>query len=91
MIGHLDGRIIELQPGLVMLEVGGVGYEIHLPVSAHPYLAGRERAALFVHTHVREDQLALYGSRPGGSATRFGSCSRFRGSGRAPRWRCSPA
>ena len=61
MIGHLDGRVLELQPGLVVLEAGGVGYEVHLPVSAHPFLLGRERAALFVHTHVREDQLALYG------------------------------
>ncbi len=61
MIGHLEGRVLELQPGLVVLEAGGVGYEVHLPVSAHPFLAGRERAALFVHTHVREDQLALYG------------------------------
>ncbi len=61
MIGHLDGRVLELQPGLVVLEAGGVGYEVHLPVSAHPFLVGRERAALFVHTHVREDQLALYG------------------------------
>ena len=61
MIGHLDGRILDLQPGLVLLEAGGVGYEVHLPVSAHPFLAGRERATLFVHTHVREDQLALYG------------------------------
>ncbi len=61
MIGHLDGRILELQPGLVVVEAGGVGYEVHLPVSSHPALAGRERTALFVHTHVREDQLALYG------------------------------
>jgi Holliday junction DNA helicase RuvA len=61
MIGHLDGRIVDLQPGLVVLEAGGVGYEIHLPVSAHPLLVGRERATLHVHTHVREDQLSLYG------------------------------
>jgi Holliday junction DNA helicase RuvA len=61
MIGHLDGRVLELQLGLVVLEAGGVGYEVHLPVSAHPFLLGCERAALFVHTHVREDQLALYG------------------------------
>jgi Holliday junction DNA helicase RuvA len=61
MIGHLEGRILDLQPGLVVLEAGGVGYEVHLPVSAHPLLVGRERATLHVHTHVREDQLSLYG------------------------------
>ena len=61
MIGHLDGRILELQPGLVVLEAGGVGYEVHVPISAHPVIAARPNAALYVHTHVREDQLALYG------------------------------
>jgi len=61
MIGHLEGRILELQPGLVVLETGGVGYEVHVPISAHALLVGRERATLHVHTHVREDQLTLYG------------------------------
>ncbi len=61
MIGHLEGRILELQPGLAVLEAGGVGYEVHLPISAHPLLVGRERATLHVHTHVREDQLTLFG------------------------------
>ena len=61
MIGHLEGRVLELQPGLVVLEAGGVGYEVHIPISAHPFLSGRERATLHVHTHVREDQLTLFG------------------------------
>jgi Holliday junction DNA helicase RuvA len=61
MIGQLEGRIVDLQPGLVVLEAGGVGYEVHVPVSAHPLLVGRDRATLHVHTHVREDQLTLYG------------------------------
>jgi holliday junction DNA helicase RuvA len=61
MIGHLLGRVLELQPGQVVVEAGGVGYEVHVPISAHPLLAGRERVGLFVHTHVREDVIALYG------------------------------
>jgi Holliday junction DNA helicase RuvA len=61
MIGHLEGRILELQPGLAVIEAGGVGYEVHLPISAHPLLVGRESARLHVHTHVREDQLTLFG------------------------------
>jgi Holliday junction DNA helicase RuvA len=61
MIGHLDGRLLELQPGLAVVEAGGVGYEVHLPISCHTLLVGRDRASLFVHTHVREDQLSLYG------------------------------
>jgi Holliday junction DNA helicase RuvA len=61
MIGHLEGRILDLAPGKLLLAAGGVGYEISVPLSAHPLLAGRDAAALFVHTHVREDVLALYG------------------------------
>ncbi len=61
MIGYIAGSVLELQPGLVVIEAGGVGYEVRLPLSAHPLLAGRDRAALFIHTHVREDQLALFG------------------------------
>ncbi len=61
MIGHLSGQVLELQPGEVLLEAGGVAFEVRVPLSAHPLLAHRERIALFIHTHVREDQLALFG------------------------------
>jgi Holliday junction DNA helicase RuvA len=61
MIGRLCGRIVELSPGEVTLDVGGVGYELRVPVSAHAFLSSRDEATVFVHTHVREDQLALFG------------------------------
>ncbi|NWF99368.1 MAG: Holliday junction branch migration protein RuvA [Thermoanaerobaculaceae bacterium] len=61
MIGFLEGRVLELAPGVALVEASGVGYEVHVPLSAHRLLAGRERVSLFVHTHVREDQLALFG------------------------------
>ena len=61
MIGRLSGRIAELGPGEVVVDAGGVGYEIRVPVSAHAWLAGRPEATLYVHTHVREDQIALFG------------------------------
>ncbi len=61
MIGFLDARVLELQPGVALLEAGGVGYEVQVPLSAHRTLAGKERASLFIHTYVREDQLALFG------------------------------
>jgi holliday junction DNA helicase RuvA len=61
MIGHLEGRLLDVGAGRVVLEVGGVGYEVNVPLSAHRMLDGRERAALFVHTHVREDALVLFG------------------------------
>jgi holliday junction DNA helicase RuvA len=60
MIGSLTGRVVELRPGEAVLDVGGVGYEVRTPVSAHGWLASREVASLFVHTHVREDQISLF-------------------------------
>jgi len=61
MIAYLDGELVDLQPGQAVIATGGVGYEVRLPLSAHPHLAGRQRVALWIHTHVREDQLALFG------------------------------
>jgi holliday junction DNA helicase RuvA len=64
MIARLEGRLYSLSPELAVLDVHGVGYALHLPLSTYYELqrlpAGAE-VALFVHTHVREDALALYG------------------------------
>lgn len=62
MIAHLRGRILEKQPTRVVVEVAGVGYDVAVPLSTF-YGLGEPGAevALRVHTHVREDALALYG------------------------------
>ena len=62
MIGHLRGTLLEKHPNQVMLEAGGVGYDVIIPVSTFSALpdAGAE-IRLRIHTHVREDALALYG------------------------------
>lgn len=63
MIGWLRGRVLMEEPsGALVLDVGGVGYEVNVPLGA----AGRARGSdgaieLFVHTHVREDALDLFG------------------------------
>jgi len=63
MIGWLRGRaVFEEVAGQVVVDVGGVGYELSVPLGT----LGRARGAdgfveLFVHTHVREDALELYG------------------------------
>ena len=61
MIGHLEGQVRELQPGVLLLDVGGVGYEVHVPLSLLPRAARGVALGLFVHTHVREDALTLFG------------------------------
>ena len=62
MIGRLVGRIAEKRPDRVILDVGGVGYLVHIPLSTFYELPDAESpASLWIHTHVREDTLALYG------------------------------
>jgi Holliday junction DNA helicase RuvA len=62
MIGSLRGKLIEKRPNLVLLEVGGVGYQVLIPLSTFTGLGAlHAEATLLIHTHVREDQLALYG------------------------------
>jgi Holliday junction DNA helicase RuvA len=62
MIAQLRGVLIEKHPNQAIVETGGVGYDVAIPVSTFTRLpdAGAE-VLLRVHTHVREDALALYG------------------------------
>jgi len=62
MIAHLRGKLIARHPNQAIVETGGVGYDVTISVptfSELPPLGGE--VALHIHTHVREDQLALYG------------------------------
>lgn len=62
MIGRLTGRLAEKSPDQLILDVAGVGYLVHIPLSTFYELPEAESpASLFIHTHVREDALALYG------------------------------
>ncbi len=62
MIGHLRGRVLEKRPNQVILDVQGVGYDVSIPVSTYYLLPDPPaEAQLHIHTHVREDSLALYG------------------------------
>jgi Holliday junction DNA helicase RuvA len=62
VIAYLEGRLSQKSPTQVVVLVGGVGYKLFIPVSTF-YLLPEEGApvSLRVHTHVREDVLALYG------------------------------
>jgi holliday junction DNA helicase RuvA len=62
MIAFLRGRVLEKHPSRLIVDVGGVGYDLAVPLSTF-YTAGDAGSdiTLRVHTHVREDQLALYG------------------------------
>ncbi len=62
MIAHLRGQILSKSPNAVVIDCGGVGYELAISVTTYTELgdAGAE-ARLHVHTHVREDALLLFG------------------------------
>ena len=64
MIGWLAGKVVQAAPDRLLLDVGGVGYLVAIPLSTYYEIqkapAG-EPLRLFIHTHVREDALALYG------------------------------
>jgi len=62
MIAHLRGKLISRHPNQVIVEAAGVGYDVTISVPTFSELpsVGSE-VALHIHTHVREDQLALYG------------------------------
>jgi len=62
MIAHLRGKLLAKHPNQVVIEVGGVGYDVTITVPTFSDLpeAGAE-VSLHIHTHVREDALALYG------------------------------
>ena len=62
MIAFLRGTLLEKHPNQVIVETGGVGYDVVIPVSTFSALpnAGSE-VRLRIYTHVREDALALFG------------------------------
>ena len=62
MIAALRGAIAEKQPSRVVVDVGGVGYDVQIPLSTY-YAVGDRGAevALRIHTHVRQEVLSLFG------------------------------
>lgn len=64
MIGHLQGTVLRASPERVLVDVQGVGYEVHIPLSTYYEIARAGlggAVGLFIHTHLREDGLALFG------------------------------
>jgi Holliday junction DNA helicase RuvA len=64
LIAHISGKLIQKQPNSIIVDVGGVGYELNVPLSTF-YELGEVGASvsLRVHTHVREDAMQLFGFR----------------------------
>ena len=65
MIGYLEGTLRQLDATRALVLTGGVGYEIHISLSTYYRLEGQKDVALEIYTHVREDQISLYGFATG--------------------------
>ena len=62
MIGYLRGKLVDKRTNQVLVDVNGVGYVVSIPLSTFYALAElHEEVTLLVHTHLREDSIALYG------------------------------
>ncbi|HEV7786309.1 MAG TPA: Holliday junction branch migration protein RuvA [Thermoanaerobaculia bacterium] len=63
MIGFLHGQLLKASPERLLLDVQGVGYEVNIPLSTWYEVEKRrdEPVRLFIHTHMREDGIALFG------------------------------
>jgi Holliday junction DNA helicase RuvA len=62
MIAHLRGKLLVKHPNQAIVEIAGVGYDVTISVPTFSDLpAAGSEVALHIHTHVREDVIALYG------------------------------
>lgn len=62
MIAHLSGLLLRKTPSSVIIDTGGIGYEVVVPLSTFCSLPEKnQRVSLNIYTHVREDALALFG------------------------------
>ena len=73
MIGRLTGKVTQEDDGNVVVDVSGVGYELVVPLGTigRAQTDPEGRATLFVHTHVREDVLSLFGFATEGDRVAF--------------------
>ncbi|KKM09216.1 hypothetical protein SY88_19475 [Clostridiales bacterium PH28_bin88] len=61
MIASLRGRLAQVMPDSVVVDVGGVGYQVFVPAKPGRRPALGEEVTLYTHLHVKEDDLQLYG------------------------------
>jgi Holliday junction DNA helicase RuvA len=61
MIGFLNGKIELLQRPFVIIDVNGVGYKVLVSDSVYSKMSLGEKMKIFTYTHVREDELSLFG------------------------------
>ena len=82
MINRVLGIIVEKNPSVVIVDVGGVGYEIGIPVSTFSKLPQiGEKVQLFTHLYIREDSHQLFGFLEDMERSLFGKIIKVSGIG----------
>ena len=68
MISYLSGKVVEKHPTSIIIDVGGIGYEVLIPLSSYdrlPSIGGE--CTVLTHHHIREDSEVLFGFMTGKS------------------------
>lgn len=82
MIGRLHGTLLDKSPPQLLLDVGGVGYEVDVPMSTlYDLPAVGQNVTLLIHTVIREDAHLLYGFATAGERTTFRELLKISGIG----------
>ena len=82
MIGRITGTLLEKNPPLILIDVGGIGYEVDVPMSTFYNLPNcGEKVALATHLVVREDAHLLFGFLTAGERTAFRQLLKISGVG----------
>lgn len=62
MIGYLAGKLISKENGTLLIDVNGVGYNVHIPLSSQMDVANEgENVSIYIYTNVRDNEIKLFG------------------------------
>lgn len=61
MIAYLEGKFVEKDPTHVIIDIGGMGYEVKISLNTFSYIKGLDSGKLYTYFHVKEDSQLLYG------------------------------
>jgi len=61
MIGFIKGNIISAKPTQLLIDVNGVGYLCNISINTFEKISNQKSVSLFIHTHVKEDSITLFG------------------------------
>ena len=61
MIGFIKGTLISAKPTQILVDVNGVGYLCNISINTFEKISNQKSVSLFIHTHVKEDSISLFG------------------------------